>query len=76
MNLDDATGTIISRGFTERQARFLVLVARHSGVCVMRHDAEVLHQARAPWMGLDLRLRAQTRAHLPRAASGAVRGRR
>ena len=24
------------RGFTDRQARFLVLVARHSGVCVMR----------------------------------------
>ena len=36
MKLDDAIGTIISRGFTERQARFLVLVARHSGVCVMR----------------------------------------
>ena len=36
MNLDDAIGTFISRGFTERQARFLVLVARHSGVCVMR----------------------------------------
>ena len=36
MNLDDAVGTIISRGFTERQARFLVFVARHSGVCVMR----------------------------------------
>jgi hypothetical protein len=37
MNLDHAVGTIVSRGFTERQARFLVLVARHSGVCVMRH---------------------------------------
>ena len=36
MNLDHAIGTIVSRGFTERQARFLVLVARHSGVCVMR----------------------------------------
>ena len=36
MNPDDAISTIISRGFTERQARFLVLVARHSGVCVMR----------------------------------------
>lgn len=36
MNLDEVVGTIISRGFTERQARFLVLVARHSGVCVMR----------------------------------------
>ena len=36
MNLEDAVHTIAKRGFTERQARFLVLVARHSGVCVMR----------------------------------------
>ncbi len=36
MNLDHAVGTIVSKGFTERQARFLVLVARHAGVCVMR----------------------------------------
>ena len=36
MNLEHAVHTIAERGFTERQARFLVLVARHSGVCVMR----------------------------------------
>src|SRR5919112_1252521 len=36
MNLDRAVQTITKRGFTERQARFLILVARHSGVCVMR----------------------------------------
>jgi len=36
MNLDHAIHTIAKRGFTDRQARFLVLVARHSGVCVMR----------------------------------------
>jgi hypothetical protein len=36
MNFDHAISTLISRRFTERQARFLVLVARHSGVCVMR----------------------------------------
>jgi hypothetical protein len=36
MNLEHAIQTIAKRGFTERQARFLVLVARHSGVCVMR----------------------------------------
>jgi len=36
MNFDHVVGTIVSKGFTERQARFLVLVARHSGVCVMR----------------------------------------
>jgi hypothetical protein len=36
MNLEHALQIIAKRGFTERQARFLVLVARHSGVCVMR----------------------------------------
>lgn len=36
MNFDDAVRTVAERGFTERQARFLVHVARHSGVCVMR----------------------------------------
>jgi hypothetical protein len=36
MNFDHVVGTIVSKGFTEQQARFLVLVARHSGVCVMR----------------------------------------
>jgi hypothetical protein len=36
MNLEDPIQTIAKRGFTERQSRFLILVARHSGVCVMR----------------------------------------
>src|SRR5687767_5493461 len=36
MNLEHTVQTIAKRGFTDRQARFLVLVARHSGVCVMR----------------------------------------
>ena len=36
MNMEHAVQTIAKRGFTDRQARFLVLVARHSGVCVMR----------------------------------------
>src|ERR1700682_1316431 len=36
MNHEQAVHTITKRGFTDRQARFLVLVARHSGVCVMR----------------------------------------
>src|SRR4026207_1776407 len=36
MNLEHAVQPIAKRGFTDRQARFLVLVARHSGVCVMR----------------------------------------
>jgi hypothetical protein len=36
MNVEHAIQTIAKRGFTERQARFVLLVARHSGVCVMR----------------------------------------
>lgn len=36
MNLEPAIQAVANRGWTERQARFLVLVARHSGVCVMR----------------------------------------
>src|SRR2546425_2099597 len=36
MNLEHAIQRIAKCGFTDRQARFLVLVARHSGVCVMR----------------------------------------
>ena len=39
MNIDDAVQTVANKGFTERQARFLVLVMRHSGVCVMRQYA-------------------------------------
>ena len=36
MNIEDTVRAVTAKGFTERQARFLVLVARHSGVCVMR----------------------------------------
>jgi len=39
MNHDEVVQTVAKKGFTERQARFLVLVARHSGVCVMRQYA-------------------------------------
>jgi len=30
---------VVDHGFTERQARFLVLVMRHSGLCVKRQYA-------------------------------------
>lgn len=39
MNIDEVVRTVAKQGFTERQARFLVLVARHTGVCVMRQYA-------------------------------------
>ena len=34
-------GAIKSFGFTERQARFLVTVMLHAGVCVERHYADL-----------------------------------
>jgi len=39
MKINDAVQAVANKGFTERQARFLVLVMRHSGVCVMRQYA-------------------------------------
>lgn len=39
MTLDAQVAAIVAKGFTERQARFLVLVIRHAGVCVMRQYA-------------------------------------
>lgn len=36
MTQQDRVNAIVSRGYTERQARFLVLVMLHSGVCTMR----------------------------------------
>lgn len=39
MKLDAQVAAIVAKGFSERQARFLVLVMRHAGVCVMRQYA-------------------------------------
>jgi hypothetical protein len=39
MTLDARVQAVVAKGFTERQARFLVLVMRHAGVCVMRQYA-------------------------------------
>jgi hypothetical protein len=36
MASSDSVQSIVNTGFTERQARFLALVMRHSGVCLMR----------------------------------------
>jgi len=33
MNFDDRVKTVLQFGYTERQARFLVTVMLHSGVC-------------------------------------------
>ena len=88
MNLEHAVQTITKRGFTDRQARFLVLVARHSGVCVMRQYSTfagiVFGQKTRKFFAklvrarvrLDLRLRAQSRTRLSRASSSDLRGHR
>jgi len=39
MTHEDRVQAVIDFGFTERQARFLVLVMRHAGVCVPRQYA-------------------------------------
>src|SRR5204863_10176272 len=36
MTAEDRVKTIVEFGFTERQARFLVTVMLHSGVCLLR----------------------------------------
>jgi hypothetical protein len=36
MTAEDRVGTVAEFGFTSRQARFLVMVMRHSGVCLLR----------------------------------------
>ena len=40
MTSEDRVNAIMSRGYTERQARFLVLVMLHSGVCTVRQYCE------------------------------------
>jgi hypothetical protein len=39
MTTHDRIQPVVEFGFTERQARFLVLVMRHAGVCVPRQYA-------------------------------------
>src|SRR4051812_26764970 len=36
MHSQDCIAAVVRLGFTERQARFLVLVMQHSGVCLLR----------------------------------------
>src|ERR1700732_3599510 len=40
MTAGDRVKAVANFGFTERQARFLVLVMRHAGICVPRQYAE------------------------------------
>ena len=41
MTTDERVQAIADYGFTERQARFLVLVMRHSGLCVKSRSTEI-----------------------------------
>ena len=40
MTQSERVTAIVKAGFTERQARFLVLVMLHSGVCLLRQYSE------------------------------------
>ena len=88
MTFDERVQAVAKKGFTERQARFLTTVMLHAGVCVPRQyarfcgivhgaeDAEVLRQARAASLRLDVRLPPQPRAHLSPQSARALRGHR
>ena len=85
MTAEDRVKTVADFGFTERQARFLVLVMRHAGICVPRQYAAfagtaygrrvnaLFDQPRRAPVRHHLRLRAQPGAPLscasPRALS-------
>jgi hypothetical protein len=71
MNLEHPIQTIAKRGFTERQARFLILVARHSGVCVMR-QYRVRLLAMVSLLGVSLDMRSVPEMG-PRAGRGSVK---
>ena len=61
MTFDDRVQAVSNFGFTERQARFLVLVMRHAGVCVPRQYAE--------FAGIALRTQGQRVLRQARPAS-------
>jgi hypothetical protein len=46
MTTAERVQAIIDYGFTERQARFLVLVMRHSGLCIKRQYGTLAGVAR------------------------------
>ena len=77
MTTHDRIHAVTEFGFTERQARFLVLVMQHAGVCVPRqyaHFAGVAYgakcnaffDARPAWLCPGQRLHPQSRPALSR----------
>ena len=76
MTAEDRVQAVAEFGFTERQARFLVLVMRHAGVCVPRQYASFAGIGERRREGervlREARHRAGTRS--PAAASTTARG--
>ena len=85
MTVDERIQAVVDFRFTERQARFLVLVMRHAGVCVPRQYASFagiaqrrqemqcfLRQARQAWVHGRQQLRPQPRAAVPPAFQAAL----
>ena len=88
MTFDERVQAVAKKGFTDRQARFLVTVMLHAGVCrpapvraLLWHrprpkDEEVLREARAAQLRVEVRLPPQPRAHLARQPAHPLRGHR
>ena len=85
MTTDERVQALADYGFTERQARFLVLVMRHAGpvrqtpVCRLRRHRQrrremqrVFREARQTWACRRRGLHPQPRAALPRPSPAAV----
>ena len=85
MTFDERAAAVARKGFTDRQARFLVTVMLHSGVCMDRHYcafARIRHgQKTEDFFGTlvkaarrhDLPVRAWASSDLPRASPQPVR---
>ena len=76
---------VVDYGFTERQARFLVLVMRHAGLCVKRQYATFagvanggekcnafFHKLIGRRFAVETAVYPQPRTALPRAPQGAL----
>ena len=78
MRAEDRVRAVVEFGFTPRQARFLVLVMRYAGICLLRQystfagivqeqkTARILPEAPRPRLRLVVRLPTQSRPALSR----------
>ena len=73
MTFYERVNAVAEKGFTERQAGFLVTVMLHSGVCVRRQYCAYARISHGQKDHDVVRRRASTSPHLPRAQQALVR---